>query len=54
MCKRPAARRKDSSSATAMNDRKWRSISNSGHFLPEEQPGEVVRHIRALHARLAG
>ena len=29
-------------------------ISKSGHFLPEEQPGEMVRHIRALHARLAG
>jgi pimeloyl-ACP methyl ester carboxylesterase len=28
-------------------------ISDSGHFLPEETPEAIVRHIRALHATTA-
>ena len=27
------------------------TLADCGHFLPEEHPGEVVRHLQALHAR---
>lgn len=26
-------------------------IANCGHFIPEEHPGEVVRHVRSMTAR---
>ena len=33
-----------------VKDVKGRVIADCGHFLPEEQPGAVVRHLHALWA----
>jgi pimeloyl-ACP methyl ester carboxylesterase len=29
------------------------TINDCGHFLPEEHPEAVVRHVQALHERVA-